>query len=228
MRFRKLLGSCVDLTEDIVRVFHARPLAFSLIAGIVFILFFGLGLLFGLIPDLDQEPADETSSFSGTGTVNHVVTRTRDVVGDEPVRIIIDAIGVDASIETPTSDDINVLDEALLRGVVHYPGSGDLEDTSNMFLFGHSTGFRVVQNQAFKAFNNLNDLVKGDLIRVRSEDKEYLYKVQSVTLVNADNAFVELTNKKKMLTLSTCNTFGQKQDRYVVEATYLSSYIFTE
>ena len=141
------------------------------------------------------------------------------------MRIIIDSIEVDSKIVNPHSTDLAVLDEALLDGVVHYPGSGNLEDTSNMFLFGHSTGFRVVNNEAFKVFNNLKHLEKGNVIRMQSQEKEYVYRVTDVSLVNADEAFVELSNTKKTLTLSTCNSFGAKQERYVVKALFVGEYV---
>jgi sortase (surface protein transpeptidase) len=61
----------------------------------------------------------------------------------------------------------------------------------NMFIFGHSTGAKI-----------------------------YRYMVSSVVLVDQTRALVEF-NDKNMLTLSTCNTFGAKSERYVVEANYL-------
>jgi sortase (surface protein transpeptidase) len=39
--------------------------------------------------------------------------------------------------------------------------------------------------------------------------------------VDQTRALVEFDNNKNMLTLSTCNTFGAKSERYVVEADYL-------
>jgi LPXTG-site transpeptidase (sortase) family protein len=139
---------------------------------------------------------------------------------ESPVRIVINKIGVDATVANPNTTDIKTLDEYLLQGAVRYPGSG-LLGSGNMFIFGHSTGFAVVHNQAYKTFNNLKNLVRGDLIKVSSASKTYTYVVSSVTLVDQNQALVEFSNKKNMLTLSTCNTFGAKGERYVVEADYL-------
>lgn len=138
-----------------------------------------------------------------------------------PQRIIIDSIGVDAVINNPVSQDIEVLDEALLSGVVRYPGSGNLEDHTNMFLFGHSSHLPVVNNELFRVFNDLSKLEAGDVIRVQSEGFEYRYQVSSIELVDATEAWVELSNREKKLTLSTCNSFGALTDRFVVEADYL-------
>ena len=163
-----------------------------------------------------------TSDFSGEppeGDGQTLIFNTLD-----PTRIVIEKIGVDVSVQNPQTRDIAELDKALLKGVVHYPGSGGPEDDSNMFLFGHSTTFRVVSNPAYKAFNNLEKLNIGDRVEVFAGNSVYLYKVTSVVLVGTDTALVEFSRGKKMLTLTTCNTFGgkSKEERIVVEAVYVS------
>jgi len=188
----------------------------------VFAILFVLSWALGIVPPFETDTEDASRDVS-------VATETVQAEeNDTPVHIIIDAIGVDTRINNPKSTSIETLDAALLSGVVHYPGSGNLSDYSNMFLFGHSTGFRVVQNQSFKAFNNLKDLKSNDLIRVRSESREYVYRVTSVTLTKAGEAFVELSTREKKLTLSTCNSFGSKEDRYVVEADFVGDYPIEE
>jgi LPXTG-site transpeptidase (sortase) family protein len=135
-----------------------------------------------------------------------------------PTNIKISKIGVDVAISNPESDNVEVLDEYLKKGAVHYPGSGSLA-LGNMFLFAHSTGIKIVQNQAYKAFNDLKSLSAGDAISVSGEDgRIYLYKVFSVKLATDKDVLVTFDRKERMLTLSTCNTFGQKSERYVVEA----------
>lgn len=145
--------------------------------------------------------------------------------GEEvPVRIVIDAIGVDASIENPASANVATLDNALLSGVVHYPGSGNLDSTTNMFLFGHSSGLPVIHNQNFKVFNRLSELESGNLIRVQSANAEHVYRVTRVRLTTESEAYVEFNTGRKQLTLSTCNSFGDKSERWVVEADFIGSY----
>lgn len=135
-----------------------------------------------------------------------------------PNHIKIPKISVNVSISNPESDSVVVLDDYLTRGSVRYPGSGSLT-SGNMFLFAHSTGIKIVQNQAYKAFNNLQYLSNGDVIYVSGEDgKTYLYNVSSVKLATDKDVLVRFDKNDRMLTLSTCNTFGQKSERYVVEA----------
>jgi LPXTG-site transpeptidase (sortase) family protein len=161
--------------------------------------------------NITTEPAD-TASTTTVGKKQYEL----------PVRISIEKIGVNTIVQNPTTTNVYALDDLLLHGVVRYPGSG-LPGEGNMFFFGHSTGLKIVNNQAFKAFNNLKNLVVGDKILVYSANRVYTYKVNNVKLVNSEDALVNFGVKKNMLTLSTCNTFGQKQERYVVEADFVNS-----
>jgi len=139
-----------------------------------------------------------------------------------PIRITISTIALDTPIITPSSKDTVVLDNALLSGAVHYPGSGLLSDNANVLLFGHSSYLPVVHNKAFKAFNELGKLKVGDGVTVYSETHKYTYIIKTVLLSKAEDALVQFESETPELTLTTCNTFGQKQDRWVVTATFLS------
>jgi len=181
-----------------------------------------LGILIGslvLLFVFNLVPAElEFSPFSKVQSVTNTVSPKQEAV--LPVHITIPKIGVDVSISNPESDNVSVLDEYLKSGAVHYPGSGSLVE-GNMFLFAHSTGFKIVHNQAYKAFNNLKDLVEGDVVNVSGEDgKTYVYKVTSVKLASDKDVLVRFDSTSRMLTLSTCNTFGQKEERYVIEASF--------
>jgi LPXTG-site transpeptidase (sortase) family protein len=136
-----------------------------------------------------------------------------------PQKIEIPKIGVSSVIQIPRSIDVSTLDNSLAKGAVYYPGSGTLQ-AGNMFLFGHSTNWKVVNNQAYKTFNDLEKLVRGDEIELTSGGKKYVYKVTSVRRAADDDVLVEFNKGDRMLTISTCDTFGKKQDRWVVEAEY--------
>lgn len=140
------------------------------------------------------------------------------IEGILPERIVIDKIGVSSPIMHPKTTDTRVLDEELKKGVVHYPGSGYLNENSNIFLFGHSTGLANVRNKAYEAFNDLNKLNIGDVIKIYAKDGVYEYSVVNISLTEANQALVTFGADKKMLTLSTCNTFGKKEERFVVVA----------
>jgi LPXTG-site transpeptidase (sortase) family protein len=198
-----------------------RPLIVGGTWFVVFALLITFSYATGIMPTIERDTAAAAvASIEETEATPLPATET----DAAPVRIIIDAIGVDTQIMNPTSRDIDALDEALTQGVVHYPGSGDLDDISNLFLLGHSTGFRVVNNNAYKVFNDLKRLEKNDVIRVLSEDTEHLYRVTEIALVNATETSIPLESDVKRLTLATCNVFGAKEERYVVSAEFVGSY----
>lgn len=169
------------------------------------------------VKDTSTEDKETAISLSSNESVNATAVTTINK-GSIPVRISIKKIGLDTSILAPESTDIEVLDRALLHGAVHYPGSGLLGENANMLLFGHSSYLPVVHNQAFKAFNELSKLKNGDEIIVFSKKQKYVYIVNKVWLAEAGDTEVHFDSTEPTLTLATCNTFGAKQDRWVVTA----------
>lgn len=134
-----------------------------------------------------------------------------------PDAIRIPKVNIDTSIEHPESQEIQILNNALEYGAVYYPESGDIA-AGNIFLFGHSSNWKIVQNKAYKTFNGIEKLIPGDKIILEADGREYVYEVATVSLVNDDEALVEIGGDERKLTLSTCNSFGEKQERWVVEA----------
>ena len=222
-----------------------------LVAGIFIITFVGL-YIFGLVPDelvssrisfdslvsnnssnnndqnndnyqnfayLNNNSEDiNNNSNENTGSEQALATRT------VPTRITVPKVGIDSEIIHPQSAEISVLDEALKEGAVYYPGSGTIEN-GNIFLFGHSSGLPVVRNQAYKTFNGIKDLKQGDKIYLYSGNEQFVYEVQSLTLVDESRAFVDFTKEGSKLTISTCNSFGQKIDGLWKQSWWGSSYL---
>jgi len=188
----------------------ASPWAFL---GVFLLIFFFSATFLYIIDFVPEAPEQNNSGLS----------ETVDAYGFEaPVRIRIARIGVDTSINNPQSVSLETLDNALLSGAVRYPGTASLGQKATMFLFGHQSYLPVVRNQAFKAFNDLQQLEQGDVISVYSSDAEYQYKVASVTKVRADDALIDVAGNEQKLVLSTCNSFGDPGERYVVEAEYVT------
>ncbi|MEY2640639.1 MAG: hypothetical protein RL150_32 [Candidatus Parcubacteria bacterium] len=160
-----------------------------------------------------ESPED---GVTGTGTP---AEESRPTTATLPTYISIPAIGTKATILHPSSPRVEVLDAALQKGAVYYPGSGTIEE-GNMFIFGHSTNWAVVQNQAYKTFNDLDELYAGAEILLTANGKTYVYEVETVSHVDANTAFVDLSKPGRRLTISTCDTFGAKSDRWVVDAVF--------
>jgi LPXTG-site transpeptidase (sortase) family protein len=143
-----------------------------------------------------------------------------------PEKILIPGLNKELPVVNPVSADVAVLDRELLDAVVRYPDSGLLNADGNMFIFGHSSHLRTVHNPMFKAFNGIETLPKGSLIQVIGGGRVFVYQVTKQEKVSADSALVDLTPipGRRYLTLSTCNSFGEKSDRFVTTAEFSVSY----
>lgn len=139
-----------------------------------------------------------------------------------PVKIIFDSLGTETTVLNPTSRTIADLDAALLNGVVRHPDSADFANPGNIFILGHSSYLPTVFNQNFQAFNGIQKLEWGDTIRLQSKGREYTYRVDRVYKAKAADVVVPVDGDKAELTLATCNSFGSKDDRYIVESTLIS------
>lgn len=142
--------------------------------------------------------------------------------GELPIGIEIPSVGVKANVANPTSTDVDDLDEALLKGAVRYPTSGKLGEEGNVLVFGHSSYLPVVHNQSFKAFNEISKLEKGAPIFVYSDGRRYAYAVDTVEPADVANDAIPLSVDGSVLTLVTCNSFGDKTDRFIVTAHLVS------
>lgn len=140
-----------------------------------------------------------------------------------PTKIIFDSLDKEITVLNPESHDVADLDAALLSGVVRHPDSADLTSDGNIFILGHSSYLPTVFNKNFQAFNGIQNLVWGDTIRLQSEDTEYVYRVQKVYKAKASEVFVPQTPGKSQLTLATCNSFGSKDDRFMVESSLIET-----
>ena len=141
-----------------------------------------------------------------------------------PTHVTIASVGIDAPVINPESLSADVLDQALLSGAVRYPLSGVLNAGKDIFIFGHSTGFKVVHNKAYQTFSHLMDVKVGDEVRLDGEESFSLYRVTSVTILKDSDAVVSIGGDGKTLTISTCDTFAAKEDRVVVQSTLIGNF----
>jgi LPXTG-site transpeptidase (sortase) family protein len=146
---------------------------------------------------------------------------------EAPVRIVARDIGLDATIANPSSVEVQVLDEALLKGAVRYPTSAMLGMDGTVLLFGHSSYLPIVHNQAFKTFDDIQKLKPGQVVSVFSGVAEYRYSVTDVRVANAEEDSVELNPVGKHLTLVTCDSFSKKTNRFIVTADFVGAYALT-
>lgn len=137
-----------------------------------------------------------------------------------PVRISIPDSGTDVVILNPDSLDMTDLDNALLDGVARHPQSANFADIGNILLFGHSSYLPTVFNKNFQAFNGVQNLEWGAPVYLYdAAGGVYTYRVTRVYTVKASDTIIDNTRGEGLLTIVTCNSFGSKDDRYIVEAT---------
>lgn len=187
---------------------------FAVVFILVFVLSFAFLAWMGAIPTASTAEGERVQED----------TQVVSVEGEEPIRIVASSIRLDERIENPVSRDPGVLDRALLKGAVRYPGSARLGERGNTVLFGHSSYLSVVNNEAYRAFNDIQKLKVDDTVSLFSKGREYRYRVTSVRFANAEEGVIDLTLGKPRLTLVTCDSFRTKSDRFVIEAELVGSY----
>jgi len=192
------------------------------VAGITALMYFILYFM-GFVPiDIRYSPSVRSTVNQSTFTSNAISVNELEAAiptNEQAKRITIDKIGVDTEVQNPVSTDQSVLNNYLSNGAVRYPTSGD-PGSGNLFLFGHSSSLSNVINQAYKAFNNIGSLEKGDTIAVETFSGTYHYSVIDVEFQKDSSIFIPFDTGEDMLTLSTCNNFGAKEDRIVVRAEF--------
>lgn len=201
--------------------------------GITFFLTLVIFSALGLMPKEISAPSDgsgmgisldsqsNTSLFGVDFTKNSAKTnqKVNEIsTEDLPARIVISKANIDFKIINPESTSLTFLDNELTKAPVRYPGSGTIS-SGNMFIFGHSTGLKVVQNKAYKVFNNIKNLKEGDQITIYSlSGKSYEYTVVSGKDVKKSDTWIDFSADKPTLTISTCDRLSEIGDRYVVRA----------
>jgi len=201
--------------NQIIKDLLIKKYFYTFIVFLVIILItFSVLYLFGLVP---EEFNTIIGRYPG-------IESTLGQKGELPLSIKIPEVEVDAQVYNPESTSTEVLDNYLAKGAIRYPDSGLLGASGNVLLLGHSTSFKVVINQAYKTFVGLKNLKGGDLVSVFSGSYEYIYKVDSVKMEEANNVRIDFdTDGKKLLTLVTCNTsVASKEARYIVVAEFVS------
>jgi len=102
-------------------------------------------------------------------------------------------------------------DRDLKTAAGHIPGTSLPGEGGNVGIAGHRDTF----------FRPLRHIRKDDAIRVRTLDREYLYRVVSIEIVGPGDIQVLYPTKTETLTLVTCYPFdfvGPAPQRFIVRA----------
>lgn len=167
------------------------------------------------------QPTEQTEQIEAVAKSVETPTYTAPSAAVIPVSLVIDRLDRTIVVNNPQSRAISDLDHALLSGAVRHPDSADFSEPGNMLILGHSSYLPKVINKNFQAFNGIQTLEWGDTVRVYSNETEYVYRVDRVYEAKASEVVVPNSRGEAKLTLATCNSFGTKDDRYIVEATLI-------
>jgi LPXTG-site transpeptidase (sortase) family protein len=173
--------------------------------------------------DTDRQQTTDATTTETVGGEHDGEVPATDPETVLPVSISIEKLNRTITVLNPTSRAVAELDAALLEGVVRHPDSATLAQEGTVFVLGHSSYLPQVFNKSFQAFNGIQDLEWGDLIKVSSKNTMYEYRVEKVYRARAQDLTVPIAGNEKRLTLATCNSFGTVDDRYIVEAKQISA-----
>lgn len=140
----------------------------------------------------------------------------------EQDRISIPSLDISAPIVFPDSTDDATFSAALHTGVVHYPGTANIGEKGNAFLFGHSSDYLWVKDPYRNVFALLPKISAGDSIYVSNgSGKTFRYIVQETHIASpSDTQYLDQRNHTgKFLTLQTSYPVGTALKRFIVIAT---------
>lgn len=173
------------------------------------------------------------SAVTESSAVDPLILKTSEMEGltirtpSGSATLIIPSVELTADIVFPPSADIDILEAALKKGVVHFPYSALPGETGNVFIFGHSTVLPVPESSSYRAFNDIKKLTTGDKIDIKYSGVVYEYRVTGMRIGDAEDVIVDFKPGKSLLTLTTCWFRGENWEnkRYVVEAEFVRSYL---
>jgi LPXTG-site transpeptidase (sortase) family protein len=215
---------------DLSRLFNQiLPQATAFLGVFFVVMMIGYGFLYfvNFVPEepkaaetiTEEEEISEEAEASGDSTPTYVEPVDDEFNDPLPKSITLSPLGRTVTVLNPTSRSVANLDAALLKGVVRHPDSADLLDPNgNILILGHSSYLKNVFNKNFQAFNGIQNLKWGDTITLRSSEALYTYRVERVYEAKASAVMVPTRSSQPKLTLATCDTFGAKEDRFIVEA----------
>jgi sortase A len=139
----------------------------------------------------------------------------------EPNWLTVASLGIAAPVVYIDEKTEAVFQAALLRGVVHYPGTALPGQKGNVYIFGHSSDYLWSKGEYKTVFALLPKIQNGALITLSDDvGRQFTYKVYNQFVTSPDNLSVldQGGAKKQLLTLQTSYPVGTALKRYIVQA----------
>lgn len=147
-------------------------------------------------------------------------------------RIILPRLGTNVPVKNVSDKNLftqdwngleNDIQEALLDGVVHYPGTPTPNQSGNVVFTGHSSYYPWNPGRYKDVFAVLHNVVLGDEIIVFHKQKKYVYQVTQLEKIYPEEVQVLGDAGDDRLTLITCTPIGTNIKRLIVTAKPIAS-----
>lgn len=145
-------------------------------------------------------------------------------------RIVIGKIGknvptVEISSEKLINKDYSGLEKdiqaALLKGIVHYPGTAQPGEIGNVFFTGHSSNYVWVNSDYNNVLALLQELVVGDKVTTYWQGKKFIYQVYDIKVVSPKDTWVLQQSGNEypsIMTMMTCTPVGTSLNRLIIRS----------
>lgn len=186
-----------------------------LLLGALWVAFFTLG------PVYFKEISYETNKITKVSYTVETPQNKNEIQLTPPntnFSIIIPKIGAVAPVSInvdPSNEEI--YKKALLKGVAHAKGTALPGEIGNTYIFAHSTDSFYNVGRYNAVFYLLGKLKQGDEINVYFQNERYVYTVDEVKVVEANDVkYLGKIGQGSTLTLQTCYPPGTTLKRLIV------------
>jgi sortase A len=138
-----------------------------------------------------------------------------------PNQLSIPSLGIEVPVIYTTETTEKAYQEALINGVVHFPGTALPGEVGNVYIFGHSSDYLWSKGKYKTVFAVLPKIALGAEIRITDQSgMQHIYTVADKFVVEPSDVSVlsQNTDGKKLLTLQTSYPLGTALRRYIVTA----------
>lgn len=197
---------------------HIQSLLFGLGLGLVAVVV----VLFGFFNEVVIAPFIQPSR---TAIATPIIINSSSLPTNKTPEIIIPKINVEIPVVyNGTSIDEAAIQSDLQNGVVHYPTTALPGQNGNAAFYGHSSNNIFNKGKYKFAFVLLRTLVIGDTFYLTNNDKIYVYKVISRSVVEPNEVSVlgPVSGQIATATLITCDPPGTSLKRLVVVGEQIS------
>ena len=197
---------------------HLQSLTFGLSLGFITLVIF----LFGFFNEVIIAPFIQPGRNVGA---TPIIVDPSTVTASSTPEVIIPKINLEIPVDfSQTSTNEATIENALEKGIVHYPSTVIPGQTGNAAFFGHSSNNIFNPGKYKFAFVLLHELVPGDTFYITYNSKVYIYKVFSRQIV--DPSAIQVLNNidghTATATLITCDPPGTSLHRLVVVGDQIS------